>query len=325
MAHSDAPRIIPSQLLSSCISFGPSLCGQGGQQDAHEFLHLILEVFERVVLHPEPGRCTVLTTPTLAPQSFPMCRCPPLSGDVAPCSCTAGDGLARPATLAAYTFGGILQSDITCECGNLSARLEPFTDLSVDVGTHVVGSEMFTRHRRADAVDGVPCLYRPPLIWYPVAFADPDPHCWSAELMASQVSTRATSVDLASAASGGAAEDAVALAAELLDACETPASPEARPALDQTPPQSPSLLWASDGEREATLFLTPDGTLEISGDGPQATKTDRASDDASVQSAERAAPEELADTAAAGSTLPTRALLAANCVYVAPAVCTHAT
>jgi hypothetical protein len=63
-------------------------------------------------------------------------------------------------SLAMHTFGGVLQSDITCACGNVSSRLEPFMDLSIDVGAHHHAAAGISEQRGHldDGREGVPSI-----------------------------------------------------------------------------------------------------------------------------------------------------------------------
>jgi Ubiquitin carboxyl-terminal hydrolase len=120
-------KLVPSQMLAACVAYLPSL-RRNAQEDAHEFLHLVLDVLDRVVLHPDRAQCTLSDVPLLA-----------AAGAAAATNAPATRRATARRSLAAFTFGGELQSDITCECGNVSSRREPFMDLSVDVAMRGAG------------------------------------------------------------------------------------------------------------------------------------------------------------------------------------------
>lgn len=129
---SSATKLVPGQLLAACTSYLPSLQGNA-QQDAHEFLHLLLDVLDRVRLHSDREKCTLAAKPFIAMHASTSCSCTLPSHET---YCLEASGMtSKRQSLATHTFGGVLQSDITCECGNVSSRLEPFMDISVDVGS----------------------------------------------------------------------------------------------------------------------------------------------------------------------------------------------
>lgn len=152
-AHfSDVAKLVPGQLRSAAGMFLPAL-QDNGQHDAHEFLHLIFEALDRVALHPGAAQCDLTAPHGFAPRALSQCHCGTPPAHMVPCDCSPA-GAARPPSLATHVFGGVLQSDVTCACGNVSSRSEPFMDLSVDVGHHIVGASQGMKRRSDDAVDG---------------------------------------------------------------------------------------------------------------------------------------------------------------------------
>ena len=128
--HSAEPaKLVPNQMLAACVAYLPSL-RRHSQEDAHEFLHLVLDVLDRVVLHTDRAQCSLSELPLVATH-----------GAATPLARETRQTSARR-SLAAYTFGGTLQSDITCACGNVSSRVEPFMDLSVDVAMRDSSGEL---------------------------------------------------------------------------------------------------------------------------------------------------------------------------------------
>jgi hypothetical protein len=131
----DIPKLVPTQLLNSISELRPTL-RINMQQDAHEFLHVMLDILDHVVLDANRMHCHLEPKALGSPVPGSSAKAgrggrPPETG-----SGYAGswDSKVHAKALASHIFGGMLQSDITCKCGNVSTRREPFMDVPVDFG-----------------------------------------------------------------------------------------------------------------------------------------------------------------------------------------------
>lgn len=133
----DIPKLVPTHFLNTISELRPAL-RVNMQQDAHEFLHVILDILDHVVLDADRMNCRLVPKPlggdtpgSHVKSSRGQTLSEPERGNV----CAEGwDVHLHSTALASHIFGGMLQSDITCECGNISRRREPFMDVPVDFG-----------------------------------------------------------------------------------------------------------------------------------------------------------------------------------------------
>lgn len=100
------PAIRPLEVVGRLKAIGKQF-RPGRQEDAHEFLRLLVESLQKAALPPPPS---------------PASQLPPL------------DHRSRETSLIHRIFGGYLQSTVTCaSCRHVSRTFEAFLDLSLDV------------------------------------------------------------------------------------------------------------------------------------------------------------------------------------------------
>lgn len=141
------PKLVPSHFLSACAELQPTL-RINVQEDAHEFLLIVLDVLDQVVLDADRARCRLVPKP---PGHHGHAALAPALDGGGGAAAGAGNGWVAgwdvrgdSRALATHIFGGMLQSDIRCECGNVSTRREPCMDVPVDFG-HSCGNRRSRR------------------------------------------------------------------------------------------------------------------------------------------------------------------------------------
>ena len=141
----DVPKLIPSQMLTACGALVPALRSHS-QEDAHEFLVLVRDVLDRILLHRKRMLCTFSDKPvaatTTAGKAAAVMRARTRAAHAA-----AAAALPQQ-SLAAHVFGGTWQSDVTCACGNVSTTVEPFMDVSIQIG-HAHLEQLAVPHNEA--------------------------------------------------------------------------------------------------------------------------------------------------------------------------------
>jgi len=118
------------------------------QQDAHEFfIAVVNQIHSSSIKQSESATSAIppilpspiMVSPNLITSSSSSSSSPSLNSPTLSSPSSAGPYIGRvPSSctcIVHQTFAGILQSDVTClKCGNVTTALDPFLDLSLDMG-----------------------------------------------------------------------------------------------------------------------------------------------------------------------------------------------